>query len=75
MPAHAMSKNANSTSIHLFEILKHDTWQLLRDICVHLIPFAPGLLDSIDVKSSPAAEIIALVFALDLQPARAGVWV
>lgn len=67
MPAHTMPRNAHPTWIQLLETLKQRLRQFLRDVAVHLIPLPPRVLRRVDVEPRPAAEIVLVVFALDVQ--------
>ena len=49
--------------------------QLLDDVVIHVVVFAPGGLGCVDVEASAAPKVVALILAFDLCPARARVWV
>lgn len=66
VPAHAVSEDADSVRIQLFEVVEDGLWQFRCDVAVHLIPFVPGRFRRIDVKACTRPEIIRVVFALDL---------
>ena len=67
MPTHAMSKNADSLAIDLFKILEYGLWQFGCDVAVHLISLRPRLFSGINIESCAAAEVVGVVFALDLE--------
>ena len=47
VPTHAMSKNADSCAINLFEVLKNSLRQLGCNVAVHLVTLRPWLFGGI----------------------------
>lgn len=67
MSPHTMPRNADPARIQLFKLREQRLRQLLCDIAVHLIPLAPRLPCRIDVEARTGPEVVAFVFAFDLQ--------
>ena len=66
VPAHAVPEDTDALRIHLFEVVEDGLGQFRVDVAVHSIPFVPGGFGRVDVESRAAAEIVRVVFALDL---------
>ena len=64
--AHAVPEDTDAVRIHLFEIVENGLGQFRVDVAVHFIPFVPWGFGRVDVESRAAAEIVGVVFALDL---------
>lgn len=73
MPPHTMPHHTNPLPIQHLKPLPQLPRQLLRDITIHMIPLPPGLPRRINIKPGPSAKIIRVVFAFDLETARAGI--
>lgn len=67
MPAHTVSKDADSFRVDLLELVKHGLGQFCRDVAGHLVALVPRGFGRVDVEARAAAEIEGFVFALDLQ--------
>lgn len=67
MSPHTMPRNADPARIQLLKLGEQRLRQLLRDIAVHLISLTPRLPRRIDVEARAGPEIVAFVFAFDLQ--------
>ena len=69
MTSHGMARDANPTRVEFFEARKESVWHFFRDVAIHLVALGPRLLGSIDIEPCSTAEVIRIVFALDLQTA------
>lgn len=69
-----MTENAHPFPIHLLEVFEHGPGQLRRDVAVHVIPLVPGRFGRVEIEARAGAEIVRVVFALDLQTACCGWW-
>ena len=67
MPAHAVPENADAVRIHLLEVVEDGFGELRGDVAVHFVSFVPGGVGRVDVEAGAAAEIVGVVFALDLE--------
>ena len=64
--AHAVSEDTDAVRIHLFEVVEDGPEQFRVDVAVHFIPFVPWGFGRVDVEPGAAAEIVGVVFTLDL---------
>ena len=69
VPAHAVPEDTDALRIHLVEVVEDGPGQFRVDVAVHLIPFVPWGFGRVNVESRAAAEIVGVVFALDLETA------
>ena len=69
VPAHAVPEDADAIRVHLLEVVEDGAGQFRVDVAVHLVPFVPRGSGRVDVESRAAAEIVGVVFALDLETA------
>lgn len=67
MPTHTMSKNTDPRPINLWEGRKDRFGQFGRDVTVHVIPLGPRFLRCVDVETGAGAEVVGVVFALDVE--------
>lgn len=67
MPSHTMSCNTNPPVIELRERRKNRLGQLLGDVGVHVIAGVVGCFGCVDVEARSGAEIVGVVFTLDIQ--------
>ena len=67
VPAHAVPEDTDALRIHLFEVVEDSPGQFRVDVAVHLIPLVPWRFGRVDVESRAAAEVVGVVFALDLE--------
>ncbi len=74
MPAHRVPCNAHPTPVQLLEFLKQRAGQLVGDIAVHPVAVFPGLGGRVDVEAGARAEVVAVVFAFEVEAAGRGVW-
>ena len=69
VPAHAVPEDADAVRVHLLEVVEDGAGQFRVDVAVHLVPFVPRGFGRVDVESRAAAEVVGVVFALDLETA------
>lgn len=69
VPAHAVPEDTDAVRIHLFEVVEDGPGQFRVDVAVHLISFVPRGFGRVDVESRATAEVVGVVFALDLETA------
>ena len=69
MPAHAVPEKADAVRIHLLEVVEDGLGELRGDVAVHFVSLVPGGFGRVDVEARAAAEIVGVVFALDLETA------
>lgn len=69
MPTHTMTGNTHPPSIQLGERRKDSLGQFLGDVRVHVIAIVVGGLCRVDVEARASAEVIRVVFALDVEAA------
>lgn len=62
-----MSRNTYPPVIELRERRKDRPGQLLGDVGVHVIAGVVGRLDCVDVEARSGAEVVGVVFTLDVQ--------
>ena len=74
MAAHAMSEDTHAVTVQLLEFREKGFGQLVRDVAVHFVSFAPGLLGRVDVKACAGAEVVGFVFTGDLEAAWKQSW-
>ncbi len=69
MPAHAMAEDTDAVCVHLLEVVEDGPGELRGDVAVHFVAFAPGRFGRVDVEAGAAAEVVGVVFALDVETA------
>lgn len=69
MPPHAVPRYADSAAVKLRKRLEERFRQLVRDVAVHLVTLRPGFFSGIDIEACARAEVVGVVFALDLEAA------
>ena len=69
MPAHTVPGNAHAALIQLSKGLEERFGQLVGDVAVHAVVCGPGIAGGVDVEAGAAAEVVGVVFALDLETA------
>ena len=67
MAPHAVAEDADAVRVHLLEVFEDGPRQLRRDVAVHFVSLAPRGLCRVDVETRAAAEVVRVVFALDLE--------
>jgi hypothetical protein len=71
--AHRVAGDGDAGAVELFELREECFGELVGDVAVHVVALVVGLLGGIDVEAGAGAEVVALVFALDVEAARGGV--
>lgn len=69
MPTHTMTGNTHPPRIKLGKRRKDRLGQFLGDVRVHVIAIVVGGLCSVDVEACAGAEVVRVVFALDVEAA------
>ena len=69
MPTHTMTGNTHPPSIQLGKRRKDSLGQFLGDVRVHVIAIVVGGLCRVDVEARAGAEVVRVVFALDVEAA------
>lgn len=64
---HGVSKDTNSLTVHLVEIIEDRLWKLGCYVAVHVITFAPRSLRRIYVEASARAKIVRIIFSFNFQ--------
>jgi hypothetical protein len=73
VPAHRVTRDGDARAVELFELREERFGELVGDVAVHVVALVVGLLGGVDVEAGAGAEVVALVFALDVEAARGGV--
>lgn len=69
MSTHTMTSNTHPPSIELGKRCKNSLGQFLGHVRVHVIAIVVGGLCSVDVEARAGAEVVRVVFALDVEAA------
>ena len=69
MPTHTMTGNTHPPSIQLGKRRKDSLGQFLGDVRVHVVAIVVGRLCGVDVEARAGAEVVCVVFALDVEAA------
>ena len=65
--AHAVAGDADARGIELWVFAEEKARKFVGDVAVHFVALGPWLFRRIDVEAGACAEVVAVVFALDLQ--------
>jgi hypothetical protein len=71
--AHRVAGDGDAGAVELFELREQRVGQLVGDVAVHVVALVVGFLGGIDVEAGARAEVVAVIFALDVEAARGGV--
>lgn len=69
MPTHTMTGNTHPPRIQLGKRCKDRLGQFLGDVRVHVVAIVVGRLCGVDVEARAGAEVVCVVFALDVEAA------
>ena len=72
MSTHTMPHQANPTKIKPRLIRRQRRWELFRQIAIHLVALAPGLLRRVDVETRARPEVIGVILSFDIQASYPG---
>lgn len=64
-----MSRNTNSLRVQLRKCRKNRLGQFVRDVSVHVVASVVGRLGCVDVEARSRAEVVGVVFALNVEAA------
>lgn len=67
MSTHTVSRDTDSVGVNLRERFEDRLGQFFRNVGVHVIAGVVGGLGSVDVETRSGAEIVCVVFALNVQ--------
>jgi hypothetical protein len=65
-----MPRNTHTTTIQLLRERREDSLgQFFSDVAVHVVPGVVGSFGGVDVEACARAEVVGVVFALDVETA------
>lgn len=66
---HTVTGDADTAGIQLGESIENSLGQFFSDIAVHVIAVVVGRLCGVNVETGSRAEVVCIIFALDVQAA------
>lgn len=69
MPTHAVPEDADPRAVDLIEVGEDRLRQLGGDVAVHVVALGPRLPGRVHVEAGTGAEVVGIVFALDVEAA------